>query len=314
MIRKGIAHRIVATALAAIGGIASLGIGGLLVPALAAPSANAATVANCANGVIVAVDFAAFKGKVNVVCATPLPQNAAEALVKAKFNPVGVAAYPGLSFICTIGGYPLHDPCQTTPTGAYWSFWYANAGQNQWTYSPLGAQSLKPTAGSVEGWFFGTDTGTTPPPALPLPNAIRSAVPPTSTTTTSSSTTTTPPTTTTTPPTTTTSPTTTAPITRLTPSSTTTRPPKKKPAKKRPTTTTLARPKVTPHLHPVPKETAKEIDPKKTATGIVHGAPAVADRSHAGSPLPAVIGAAVMSGIGVTAWVISRRRRQTEEG
>jgi hypothetical protein len=302
MIRKGVAQRMVATALAAIAGIAWLGFGGLFGSALIAPSAEAATVANCANGVIVAVDLA---GLVRVVCDTPLPKSAADALVDGKFDPTGVTAYPGLSFICTIDGYPRNADCATTPTGAYWSFWYAEAGQNQWTYSPRGAEALEPTPGSVEGWFFGTDTGATPPTGpngLSSPNTIRSEFRPTSATSTM------PPTTTTT-----ISPTTTVPITRLTPVTPTTRPPKKKPSKKRPTTTTLARPKTVPHPHRAPNETAKVVDPKNTTPKIVHGAPAVASRSQAGSPIAAVVGGAIVLGIGVTALVLGRRRRQTEE-
>jgi len=99
----------------------------------AAP-AGADTVANCSNGVIVAADFATWGGNINSVCDPTLPPNAAEALVATGFDPVGVASYGGLAFICQIAGYPQGEDCNTTPPGnAYWAFWYANAGENSWT-------------------------------------------------------------------------------------------------------------------------------------------------------------------------------------
>ena len=88
------------------------------------------------------------------MCGT-LPATAADALVAAKFDPTGVSGY-GLGFICQIAGDPPDDSCSTTPpANAYWSFWYADAGHNTWTYSLAGAMNLEPQAGSVEAWVFG---------------------------------------------------------------------------------------------------------------------------------------------------------------
>ena len=98
--------------------------------------AGADPTVDCSTGVIVAVDFATWAGTINTVCdAGTLPATAAYALQTAGFNPVGVAGY-GLAFICQIGSDPPDDSLPATPpANAYWSFWYADAGNNTWTYS-----------------------------------------------------------------------------------------------------------------------------------------------------------------------------------
>ena len=160
--------------------MALAGFSGVLGPAtVAAPATpapvGAGTVASCSAGVIVAADFSHWGGDINSVCDAALPENAAVALQDAKFDPTGVAGV-GLAFICQIAGFPPHDPCTSTPPAdAYWSFWYALAGQNTWTYSQSGAMNLAPSAGSVEAWVFGGNTGASPPSAFPSPNSIRAA-------------------------------------------------------------------------------------------------------------------------------------------
>ncbi len=150
-------------------------MGWLSVP-LAAPTsmAGADPTVDCSAGVIVAVNYATWSGPIDTVCdAGTLPATAAYALQTARFDPVGVASY-GLAFICQIGGDPPDDSCQSTPPAdAYWSFWYADSGNNSWTYSTVGAMSLEPQAGSVEYWVFGGASGTVQP--LPSPDAVRSA-------------------------------------------------------------------------------------------------------------------------------------------
>ena len=134
-------------------------------------TAPAAAAADCTNGVIVAVDFSPWQNEVDSVCDPQLPSTAAYALQDAGFNPVGVASY-GLAFICQIGGDPPEDPCQSTPPAdAYWSFWYANKGQNTWTYSESGAMGLEPQAGSVEAWVFGGEAANSNPP-IPDPDGV----------------------------------------------------------------------------------------------------------------------------------------------
>ncbi len=140
----------------------------LPVPAAASPAVD------CAAGVIVAADFSTWGGAVNTVCVPTLPANGVDVLQEAGFKPTGVAGF-GLAFVCQIGGDPPNDPCTSTPPAdAYWSFWYANAGRNTWTYSQLGAMSLVPSAGSVEAWVFG---GAAPNsrPSFPSPDVIRTS-------------------------------------------------------------------------------------------------------------------------------------------
>ncbi len=160
--------------------LAALCIGGALVGWLSVPLvaptpvAEADPTVDCSAGVIVAVNYATWSGPIDTVCdAGTLPATAAYALQTARFNPVGVASY-GLAFICQIGSDPPDDSCQSTPpANAYWSFWYADSGNNGWTYSTVGAMGLEPQAGSVEYWVFGGASGAVQP--LPSPDTIRSA-------------------------------------------------------------------------------------------------------------------------------------------
>ncbi len=147
---------------------------------LRAAPAGAATAVDCSAGVIVAVDFGYWGGSTDALCDTILPTNAAYALVATGFDPTPVSSY-GLDFICQIAGrngveYPQGENCSTTPPAdAYWSFWYADAGQTTWTYSNVGAMSLQPQAGSIEAWVFGGENGGSQPPGLPTPGAVRTA-------------------------------------------------------------------------------------------------------------------------------------------
>ncbi len=130
---------------------------------------------DCSSGVIVAVNGSPWNNTVDAVCdLAPVPANAAYALQTAGFDPVGVASY-GLAFVCQIDGDPPDDSCQTTPPAdAYWSFWYADSGQDRWTYSTSGAVGLEPQPGSVDYWIFGGQSGTGQPPG-PTPEVVRSA-------------------------------------------------------------------------------------------------------------------------------------------
>lgn len=150
-----------------------------LLRAAPAGAAGAATAVDCSAGVIVAVDFGHWEGATDAVCDTILPANAAYALVATGFDPTPVSSY-GLDFICQIAGpggveYPQGENCSTTPpANAYWSFWYADAGQDSsWTYSTVGAMSLVPEKGSVEAWVFGGQNAQ--PPGLASPQTIRAA-------------------------------------------------------------------------------------------------------------------------------------------
>jgi hypothetical protein len=160
--------------------IAIAGTSPAIVSVIHAAPASAATAVDCSDGMIVAVDFGYWQGDTDAVCDTILPANAAYALVATGFDPTPVSSY-GLDFICQIAApdgveYPQGENCSTTPPAdAYWSFWYANAGQTSWTYSNVGAMSLQPQAGSIEAWVFGGENGGSQPPGLPTPQQIQMA-------------------------------------------------------------------------------------------------------------------------------------------
>ncbi|MEU7946591.1 prenyltransferase/squalene oxidase repeat-containing protein [Micromonospora taraxaci] len=120
-------------------------------------------------GAIVAVDFAAWGGPLVRGC-DATPTTGLDLLHEAGFTTTGTA-HDGPGFICRIGSpdfasgaehpTPADEACQLTPpASAYWSYWIAPAGQDHWTYSPLGAMAQRPGPGEVEAWVFGgTDIG-----------------------------------------------------------------------------------------------------------------------------------------------------------
>jgi hypothetical protein len=309
-------------------GVTGLGWWAVVGPALAAPPAGAAPAVNCSAGVIVAADFAPWGGDVNSVCDPTLPANAADVLVDTKFDPVGVAQY-GLAFICQIAGDPPDDSCATTPPAdAYWSFWYADAGDNTWQYSQSGATNLQPEAGSVEAWIFGGNTGASPPSAFPSPKAIRAATARTSGTTTSTppappptSLATTPATAASTPPPATTPPPSAGGGTGGSEQPSTTVPVAGLSSADRQGGTASAESSTRPRAPTVTGRTGKphrdSPDGAPAATEpsipkIVDAAPAVAARPAGGSPLPFVIGAVAVAALAATGGLMAWRRRRTE--
>ncbi len=140
--------------------VAVVAVAATVVPAA---SVAAAPVSTCTTnaGVLVVVDFRALGGNVQRGCA-PDPGTGLAALDAAGFESTGTRR-DGPGFVCRIDGRPSSDPCvNTPPASAYWSYWHANAGQQSWSYSSLGAASYRPKAGSVDAWVFGaTDVGGT---------------------------------------------------------------------------------------------------------------------------------------------------------
>lgn len=146
----------------------------------AAPAfAAAEPVGHCTttSGVIVAVDFAHWGGPVLRSCGST-PTTGYTLLNQGGWHTSGTE-HDGPGFICRIGysGYdggaqfptPAQEPCVLTPPAtAYWAFWYANPGQNTWSYSQTGATSIAAQPGSVELWIFGgTTTGGASGSAVP---------------------------------------------------------------------------------------------------------------------------------------------------
>jgi hypothetical protein len=149
-------------------------------------SAGAAT--SCA-GVTVVVDFTHFGGNIERGCA-PNPSSGLDALHQAGFTTAGTTQY-GDAFLCRIDNLPgpADEPCTSTPSAtAYWAYYHAQPNDGGWTYSPIGATSTHPAAGSVEGYAFGARAlpGVAPKDAaLPSPPTTTRAGP-TPTTTASS--------------------------------------------------------------------------------------------------------------------------------
>jgi hypothetical protein len=135
--------------------------------------------------VVVAVDFAHWGGPVLRACGTT-PTTGYALLNQGGWHTSG-DEHDGPAFICRIGyagfsggtQYPTaaQDACVLTPpASAYWAFWYANPGQDNWAYSQAGAMDTDPVPGSVELWTFGgTTTGGTSGSAVPSvsPGSLR---------------------------------------------------------------------------------------------------------------------------------------------
>ena len=156
---------------------------------LAADTARAARLSECTanRGTVVAVDFGHWGGPIVRGCGIDEPSGFA-LLHAAGFTTAG-DAHDGAAFMCRIGNRafdggtmhptPAQERCVTTPsTGGYWSYWLAPAGQNKWTYSPLGPMGDVPKPGEVQLWMFGaTNVGGTRGSGVPRfpPSTLRAA-------------------------------------------------------------------------------------------------------------------------------------------
>ncbi|WP_374106019.1 hypothetical protein [Kitasatospora sp. RG8] len=161
--------------------LASGGVGLGTAPASAAPT----PIEQCTttSGVVLAVDFSRWGGPLLRSCGTT-PTTGYALLNQGGWKTTGTG-HDGPAFICRIGysgfqggkQYPAPDQekCVLTPPAtAYWSYWHADPGQNDWSYSQLGAMSYQPKPGSVDLWIFGGTNieGTEGRPAIP-PDSVR---------------------------------------------------------------------------------------------------------------------------------------------
>ncbi|MBD0710896.1 MULTISPECIES: hypothetical protein [unclassified Streptomyces] len=277
------------------------------------------------SGVVLAVDFSHWGGPVYRSCGTT-PTTGYELLNQGGWRTTGTG-HDGPAFICRIGysGHqggkqyptPAQEDCVLTPpASAYWSYWHADPGANDWEYSRLGAMLYKPKPGSVDLWIFGgTDIGGTQGrPALtpdqlrahnstptgggsPAPKDTRTAAPPPGTDTGPAPDRPAPTTPRTAPP---------VPTTAPPPAS-----PTPTPATPTPTTPTPTPPPSATSSAPVPTAPTA---PTVTATDsgaprVVDAAPA-ADAPHdAGSFTPVVATGGLVLLIGGGAWYAAKRRR-----
>ncbi|RSS59178.1 hypothetical protein [Streptomyces sp. WAC01280] len=146
---------------------AALGVVVASVAATATPAAAAPQpMGRCTtgSGVVLAVDFRHWGGPVYRSCGTT-PTTGYELLNQGGWRTTGTG-HDGPAFICRIGysghqggrQYPTpsqEDCVLTPPASAYWSYWHADPGENDWKYSQLGAMLYKPKPGSVDLWIFG---------------------------------------------------------------------------------------------------------------------------------------------------------------
>lgn len=145
--------------------LAVAGLAGGLLPGVS--PAYAAPIDDCTptSGAIVAVDFGHWNGPVLRGCDAH-PTSGMNLLHNAGFTTTGTV-HDGPGFVCRIGGggfdggtpypAPADDACVLTPpAGATWSQWIAPAGQDTWSYNPLGALGDHPQDGEVEAWVFGS--------------------------------------------------------------------------------------------------------------------------------------------------------------
>lgn len=98
-------------------------------------------------------------------CADP-GGNGYQTLLDAGFDVETVVGSP--EFLCRINSFPgpSVDDCMTaSPAEAYWSYWHAPLGGDEWEYSNLGAFLYYPAAGTVEAWYWGD---TDRPGAIPV--------------------------------------------------------------------------------------------------------------------------------------------------
>ncbi|MFI6349201.1 prenyltransferase/squalene oxidase repeat-containing protein [Streptomyces sp. NPDC050560] len=121
------------------------------------------------HGAVVAVDFGPFGGPVERGC-DATPTTGYDLLHEGGFTTTGTQ-HDGPAFICRIGSgdfdsgtqYPTpdQDDCVLTPPAtAYWSYWTAAPGQDEWTYSAYGAMDRELEDGDVDAWVYGgTDVG-----------------------------------------------------------------------------------------------------------------------------------------------------------
>ncbi|GAA1663391.1 hypothetical protein GCM10009830_05870 [Glycomyces endophyticus] len=110
----------------------------------------------------VVVDFGTLGAEPRTGCADA-PADGLDALAQAGFAVTEVASIRGM--VCRIDALPETDCGASPPADAYWSYWHANPGDEEWRYSMVGGADASPDAGDLEGWAFGD--GAAPPAVAP---------------------------------------------------------------------------------------------------------------------------------------------------
>jgi hypothetical protein len=134
---------------------------------LGVPAPASAATCSSSSGVSVVVDFHQLGGGVQTFCDTGgAGKTAWQQLQDAGHTLTPVQRQPG--FVCRIDGKPASDPCvNTPPADAYWSLWWSDGKSGTWTYSSLGAGSLKVPAGGYVGMSWQGQTAQAKPGVAP---------------------------------------------------------------------------------------------------------------------------------------------------
>ncbi|WP_344471523.1 hypothetical protein, partial [Glycomyces algeriensis] len=123
--------------------------------AVTVPTSPAFAESGCTE-VTVVVDFGALAAADAAEPATGCaadPSNGLDALAQAGFSVTEVASIRGM--VCRIDELPESTCGAAPPAKEYWSYWHAEPGAAEWSYSPVGGADSRPEAGDVEGWSFG---------------------------------------------------------------------------------------------------------------------------------------------------------------
>lgn len=140
---------------------------------LGVPAPAQAATCSSAHGVSVVVDFNQLGGGVQTGCDRDgAGESAWTQLEHVGFELTQVQRQPG--FVCRVDGLPGADaePCvNTPPSDAYWSLWWSDGKSGKWTYSSLGAGSLKVPEGGYVGLSWQGQKAQAKPGAGPTPHS-----------------------------------------------------------------------------------------------------------------------------------------------
>jgi hypothetical protein len=131
----------------------------------AGPAAAAAC--SSGDGVTVVVDFNELGGGLQQVCDPSGGGDTAAALFTGNGFPLTYAQrQPG--YVCRVSGVPESDPCvNTSPADAYWGLWWSDGESGSWTYSSLGAGSLRIPDGGYVAFAWDQSDGSVAPGSTP---------------------------------------------------------------------------------------------------------------------------------------------------
>lgn len=141
-----------------------------------------AEVCSSTTGVSVVVDYRELGGGAQAVCdGAGGGRYAWTIFEESGFDLREVARQPG--FVCQVNGLPADQECRDTPPqNAYWGLFWSDGTDGSWTYSSMGARSLRiPAGGSVAFAWQGQRSG--PPDTAPPVSRSQEPSPSTPTTT-----------------------------------------------------------------------------------------------------------------------------------